>query len=90
MTDRSTHGSGRVPGRVNWRPTSMGIELYDERNPDAWIRVALPDEPDDLETDADPAGADGEVCYLLCETCGSVPLERRPEGAVVCSECGRG
>jgi len=66
-------------GSVNWRRTDGGgVELYDETNPDAWIRI-----------DVDPGAPPEERPYSVCPDCGVVAAQRTaPSDHMVCSECG--
>ncbi|MFB6071568.1 MAG: hypothetical protein ABEJ88_01220 [Halobacterium sp.] len=63
---------------VNWRRTDDGVELYDEANPDAWIRVTV-----------EPGAPADERPYSVCPECGVVaPQRTMPSDAMTCGECG--
>jgi len=63
---------------VNWRRTDDGVELYDEANPDAWIRIAV-----------EPGAPADERPYSVCPDCGIVAAQRTmPAGHMVCDDCG--
>ena len=63
---------------INWRRTDTGVELYDERNPDAWIHAEW------------MATAPPETrLFMICPDCGAVAAQRgRPGTGSVCVDCG--
>lgn len=65
-------------GRLDWRRTDDGVEIYDDENPDAWIRMAF------------VAGAPPEKrLFSICPDCGLVvPQRTLLSRAAVCSGCG--
>jgi ribosomal protein S27AE len=65
-------------GTVNWRRTDDGVELYDESNDDAWIRMAV-----------EPGASEAERPYSVCPECGVVAAQRTvPTDHMVCGDCG--
>lgn len=65
-------------GLVNWRRTEDGVELYDESNPDAWLRM-----------DVEPGADADERPFSVCPDCGIVAAQRSlPSRHMVCGACG--
>ncbi|GAA0280026.1 hypothetical protein [Halobacterium noricense] len=63
---------------VNWRRTDDGVELYDEADPDAWIRMAV-----------EPGAPAEERPYSVCPECGLVAAQRTVPGRhMACADCG--
>ncbi|MCD2200120.1 hypothetical protein LPA44_09435 [Halobacterium sp. KA-4] len=63
---------------VNWRRTDDGVELYDEADSDAWIRMAV-----------EPGAPAEERPYSVCPECGLVAAQRTVPGRhMVCADCG--
>ncbi|MUV60437.1 hypothetical protein [Halobacterium sp. CBA1126] len=68
----------RDDSTVNWRRTDDGVELYDETDPDAWIRMAV-----------EPGAPAEERPYSVCSECGLVAAQRTVPGRhMVCADCG--
>ncbi|WP_134672358.1 hypothetical protein [Halorussus marinus] len=77
MSDR-TESRGRDEEAVNWTRTDGGVEIYDERNPDAWVRM-------EFVSGLDP----GKRLYGICDDCGLVTPQRGlPADSMVCADCG--
>ena len=63
---------------VNWRRTDGGVEIYDEANPDAWVRM-------EFVSGIDP----GKRLYGVCDDCGLVTPQRAlPSASMACGNCG--
>ena len=64
--------------RINWKRTGDGVEIYDETNPDAWVRMAF------------VSGIDPERrLYGICDDCGLVAAQRSlPAASMACGNCG--
>lgn len=63
---------------VNWKRTNGGVEIYDERNSDAWVRM-------EFVSGIDP----GERLYGICDDCGLVaPSRNLPSASMTCGYCG--
>ncbi|WP_132058864.1 hypothetical protein [Halorussus amylolyticus] len=68
-------GSGES---INWKRTESGVEIYDESNPEAWVRM-------EFVCGIDP----GKRLYGVCDDCGLVAPQRGlPSASMVCGECG--
>jgi hypothetical protein len=63
---------------VNWRRTDGGVEIYDETNPGAWVRMEF------------VSGIDPEKrLYGVCDDCGLVTPQRAlPSASMACGNCG--
>ena len=64
--------------RINWKRTGDGVEIYDEANPDAWVRMGF------------VSGIDPERrLYAICDDCGLVTAQRSlPSDSMACGNCG--
>lgn len=63
---------------VNWRRTDGGVEIYDETNPDAWVRM-------EFVSGVDP----GRRLFGICDECGLVTPQRTlPSETMTCGNCG--
>lgn len=64
--------------RINWKRTGSGVEIYDETNPDAWVRMEF------------VSGIDPERrLYGICDDCGLVTAQRSlPSASMACGNCG--
>jgi hypothetical protein len=63
---------------VNWTRTDGGVEIYDERNDDAWVRM-------EFVSGIDP----GRRLYGICDDCGLVTPQRGlPGDSMTCGGCG--
>ena len=63
---------------VNWKRTGGGVEIYDERNAEAWVRM-------EFVSAIDP----GERLYGICDDCGLVTPQRAlPSASMACGNCG--
>jgi len=63
---------------VNWTRTADGVEIYDERNPDAWVRM-------EFVSGIDP----DKRLYGICDDCGLVTAQRAlPSASMACGNCG--
>ena len=64
--------------RVNWKRTGSGVEIYDESNSDAWVRM-------EFVSGIDP----GRRLYGICGECGLVTPQRAlPSDSMSCGSCG--
>lgn len=63
---------------VNWKRTGGGVEIYDEANPDAWVRMEF------------VSGiAPHKRLYGICDDCGLVTPQRAlPSDSMSCGDCG--
>lgn len=78
MSDGETTHISRGDRPVNWRRTGSGITLYEEDNPDAWIRA-------EFEAGVAPERRP----FMICGECGAVlPQRSAPGRATVCGDCG--
>ena len=68
----------RDDDRINWKRTDGGVEIYDEANPDAWVRMEF------------VSGIDPEKrLYGICGDCGIVTPQRGlPSSRMACGNCG--
>lgn len=63
---------------VNWQRTDGGVEIYDERDGDAWVRM-------EFVGGIDPA----DRLFGICGECGLVTPQRSlPAARVTCGHCG--
>jgi hypothetical protein len=63
---------------VNWKRTDGGVEIYDEHNSDAWVRM-------EFVSGIDPA----KRLYGVCDDCGLVmPQRSLPSESMACGNCG--
>ncbi|USZ69978.1 hypothetical protein NGM10_16370 (plasmid) [Halorussus salilacus] len=68
----------READRINWKRTDGGVELYDETNADAWVRM-------EFVSGIDPA----RRLYGICDDCGLVAPQRGlPSASMACGNCG--
>jgi len=63
---------------INWRRDGSSVTVYDEENPEAWVRVAF------------EAGVPPEKrLFMVCDECGAVvPQRAQPGSGTVCGDCG--
>lgn len=63
---------------VNWRRTDGGVEIYDEANPDAWVRMEF------------VSGVEScKRLFGVCDDCGLVTPQRAlPSASMACGNCG--
>ncbi|WP_135854350.1 hypothetical protein [Halorussus salinus] len=63
---------------INWTRTDDGVEIYDETNPDAWVRMEF------------VSGiAPEKRLYGVCDDCGLVTAQRAlPSASMACGNCG--
>jgi hypothetical protein len=62
---------------VNWTRTDGGVEIYDERNPDAWVRM-------EFLSGIDP----DKRLFGICDDCGLVTAQRAlPSVNMTCGNC---
>ena len=74
----SAESRERDADAVNWKRTGGGVEIYDETNPDAWVRM-------EFVSGIDP----GERLYGICDDCGLVTPQRAlPSASMACGNCG--
>ncbi|ARS89065.1 hypothetical protein [Natrarchaeobaculum aegyptiacum] len=66
------------PEPINWRQSGAAVTLYDERNPDAWVRMEF------------QAGVPPEHrLFMICPDCGAVFAQRSTPGTgSACGDCG--
>lgn len=63
--------------RINWTETDAGVAIYDEENPEAWVRM-------EFTAGVEPS----KRLFSICDECGLVtPQRTRPGAASVCGEC---
>ena len=63
---------------INWRQTGAAVTLYDERNPDAWVRM-------EFQAGVAPA----HRLFMICPDCGAVFAQRSTPGTgSACGDCG--
>lgn len=63
---------------INWRTEGAGVTIYDEDNPDAWVRM-------EFEAGVAPE----KRLFMVCDECGAVVAQRsRPGNGTVCGDCG--
>ncbi len=75
MASRRTTADGEAA--INWRQTGTDVTLYDEENPDAWIRMAF-----------EAGVAPEHRLYMICPECGAVFAQRSiPGTGSVCGDC---
>ncbi|MCG1004022.1 MULTISPECIES: hypothetical protein [Halobacterium] len=68
----------RDDSTVNWRRTDDGVELYDETDSEAWVRMSV-----------EPGAPAEERPYSVCSECGLVAAQRTVPGRhMVCDGCG--
>lgn len=63
---------------INWKRTDGGVEIYDERNSEAWVRMEF------------VGGIDPDKrLYGICDDCGLVlPQRSLPSASMACGDCG--
>jgi len=63
---------------INWKRTDGGVEIYDERNSEAWVRMEF------------VGGIDPDKrLYGICDDCGLVlPQRSLPSASMACGHCG--
>ncbi|QSW97834.1 hypothetical protein [Haloterrigena alkaliphila] len=78
MSRRATEAVETDAEPINWRQRGSDVTLYDETNPDAWVRMTF------------EAGVPPEHrLYMICDDCGAVFAQRTTPGAsTVCGDCG--
>ena len=78
MSERATRDVTSEGEAINWRRTGTGVTIYDEGNPDAWVRMEF------------TAGVPPEHrLFMICPDCGAVFAQRTTPGTgSVCGDCG--
>ncbi|WP_049928737.1 hypothetical protein [Halopiger goleimassiliensis] len=77
MASRRTTGDADAAA-INWRQSGSAVTVYDEANPDAWIRL-------EFEAGVPPE----HRLYMICPDCGAVFAQRSaPGNGSVCGDCG--
>lgn len=78
MSHRGMETGEREEHAVNWRQSNASVTLYEDENPDAWIRLKF-------EAGVDPA----HRLYMICDDCGAVFAQRcKPGKSTICGDCG--
>ncbi|ELY70990.1 hypothetical protein [Natrinema versiforme] len=78
MSERESAAITRDDRAINWRQDSSSITLYEEDNPDAWIRA-------DFEAGVAPK----HRLFMICDACGAVFAQRvKPGKGTTCGDCG--
>mgnify|MGYP000209315648 CR=1 FL=1 len=78
MSEREPAAVSTGDHAINWRQNSSGVTIYEEGNPDAWIRA-------EFEAGIPPA----HRLFMICGECGAVFAQRsKPGNATVCGDCG--
>lgn len=76
--DERAESRGREEDPVNWRRTDGGVEIFDERNSEAWVRM-------EFVGGIDPA----RRLFGVCDECGLVTPQRTlPSETMTCGNCG--
>ncbi|WP_436347928.1 hypothetical protein [Natronorubrum sp. FCH18a] len=78
MSKRGRHAAETDGQPLNWRQTGAGVTVYDETNPDAWVRMTF------------EAGVRPEHrLFMICDDCGAVFAQRTAPGhSTICGDCG--
>ncbi len=78
MSQRGPEPPDPIDEAINWRQTATGVTIYDETNPDAWVRI-------EFEAGVDPENR----LFMCCSGCGGIFAQRtKPGKGTVCGDCG--